>query len=193
MGCTHTYQIKGLGTVVFRDPTWLDWERLIKLPGDSGDERLARNLIQKVGDGGPIADGDLPFSVKHWQIVRRIIGKLITPDPAYLEAAKATVERGTTKTATLPSGKVITFRDPTPAEESAARSRQDDTEAGYLAATIAIAKSCLLTVDGAKPGIGPFPLDLLDGRVFIELFASEAYATTDEVEEALGTGKREEG
>lgn len=194
MGCTHTYQIKGLGTVVFREPTWLDWERLIKLPGDSGDERLARNLIQKVGDGGPIVDGDpLPFSVKHWQIVRRIIGKLITPDAAYLEAAKATMERGTTKTATLPSGKVITFRDPTPAEESAARSRQDDTEAGYLAATIAIAKACLLTVDGAKPAVGPFPLDLLDGRVFIELFASEAYATTDEVEEALGTGKREEG
>lgn len=190
MGCTHTFTIKGLGEVVFRDPTWHDWERLIKLPGDSGDERLARNLIQKVGDGGPIPDGgDWPFSLKHWQVIRGIIRKLITPDPSLLEAAKATVEHGAAISVTLPSGKVITFRPPTLAEDSAARGGGAEFEA----ASIVLAKSCLLTVNGAKPAIGPFPLDLTDGRVYVEIFMAESYATSADVEEALGTGKREEG
>lgn len=188
MGCTH-FTIKGLGEVVFRDPTWLDWERLIKLPGDSGDERLARNLIQKVGDGGPIPDGDWPFSVRHWQIIRGIICKLITPDSSLVKAAKATVEHGAAISVTLPSGKVITFRPPDVKEDAAARGGGAEFEA----ASVALAKSCLLTVNGAKPAIGPFPLDLTDGRVYVEIFMAESYATSADVEEALGTGKREEG
>lgn len=183
MSGLFTYTIAGYGPLKLRAPTWLDYERLIKRAGDSGDEDLVRNLMG--GHTGP-----LPFNSKAWIVVRSIVRKLMEPPAGALEAARESVERGAGSVAvTLPSGKVARFRVPTGAEYDAAA--QHATEFEALALTLA--KQNLVTIGGEGPDIAWAAMDIFDGRTYLDVFLGEAVATPADVEAALASAVYSEG
>lgn len=205
----HTFPFTrvGIESITFRTPVWDDWDRLIRAQADSGDERLARNLIQAIGKDtihltdarGPIKDDEpLPFNSKQWIAIRGVVSRMMSPDAkgqkqgTAADKALATIDRALVSTFTAPSGKRFEFKVPTAAEYELAHKGAVEFEVAMLN----LARRGLVAIDGvASPGGTMWhpAMSLTDGRVYVDVFVRETSATGEDVDEIFAAESYKEG